>query len=61
MDDFKKEVEKVEREFVSEDPRQYPVHLGKTKASSLSGFIAGAIFASIVWYAAIFIFKFICS
>lgn len=58
---LKKEVEKVGREFVSDDTRQYPVHLGKTKASSLSGFIAGVVLASIIWYAAVFIFKFICS
>ncbi len=38
----------ITRDFISEDPRSFPVQIGKVLASSLSGFIAGAIFASIV-------------
>lgn len=60
MNEIKKEAEKIEKEFVSDDKRKYPFHLGKTKASSLSGFIAGVILASIIWYAGAYIFEFIC-
>ena len=38
----------IARDFVSEDPRTFATKIGVTLASSLSGFIAGAIFASIV-------------
>lgn len=51
-------MKKIESEFVSDDSRSYPFHLGKTKASALSGFIAGAILASIIWFAAAFLIGF---
>lgn len=40
-------------ELVSKENKRYKFQLGKTLASSLAGFIAGAIFASIIWYALI--------
>ncbi|MFA5392221.1 MAG: hypothetical protein WC306_00800 [Candidatus Paceibacterota bacterium] len=39
----------LSRDFVSDEQRQYKFKIGKTLASSLSGFIAGIIFASIFW------------
>lgn len=36
-------------DFSVETPRRYPFQLGRKVASSLSGFVAGVIFASIVW------------
>jgi len=38
----------IARDFISEEPRKFMMKLGTTLASSLSGFIAGAIFASII-------------
>lgn len=43
---------KILREFVSDEKRSYKFRLGRTIASSLAGFVAGAIAASIVWYIA---------
>ncbi len=43
---------KILSEFVSKENRNYKFKLGRTIASSLAGFIAGAIVASIVWYVA---------
>ena len=37
------------KDFVSNEERSYRIRFGKQLASSLSGFIAGATFASIVW------------
>lgn len=39
----------VVRDFVSEEPRTFRMKLGHALASSLSGFAAGIIVASIVW------------
>ncbi|MEK7464668.1 MAG: hypothetical protein AAB617_02730 [Patescibacteria group bacterium] len=36
------------RDFVSEEERQYRYRIGKLLASSLSGFVAGVIFTSII-------------
>jgi len=36
-------------DFVSNDSKKYKYKLGSKVASGLSGFIAGTIFASIVW------------
>jgi hypothetical protein len=44
---------KILREFVSDEKRNYKFRLGRTIASSLAGFIAGAIVASIIWYVAL--------
>jgi hypothetical protein len=40
------------REFISDEKRNYKLHIGSTIASSLAGVICGAIIASIVWYIA---------
>jgi len=45
------------RDFISEEQRQFKFKIGKTLASSLSGFIAGVIFASIFWIMFFFFFK----
>jgi len=36
------------RDFISEEQRQYPFKIGRAVASSLSGFLAGAIGGAIV-------------
>jgi hypothetical protein len=36
-------------DFVSREPRAFPFKLGSRLASSLTGFVAGALAASIVW------------
>ena len=46
---------KLLHEFVSGERRAYRIALGRVYASSLSGFIAGAAVASIVFLAGIFI------
>ena len=43
---------KALQDFVSKEPRKYSFQMGKEVASALSGFIAGAIVASIIWLAA---------
>ncbi|MCL5017526.1 MAG: hypothetical protein M1155_02620 [Patescibacteria group bacterium] len=48
----------VFRQFISEEHKNYKVMIGKVLASSLSGFIAGAIFASIFWAMVIFFLLF---
>jgi hypothetical protein len=45
------------RDFISKDERNFKFRLGHTIASSLSGFIAGTIFASGIWILAIYILK----
>jgi len=37
------------RDFVSEENREYKFKLGRLVASSLTGFISGAVMASIIW------------
>jgi len=44
-------------DFVSRENKSYRFRLGKILASSLSGFIAGFIFASILWFLAAYVFK----
>lgn len=39
----------LKHEFVSQDPRKYRFKLGTHVATSLSGFIAGAVVSSIIW------------
>ncbi|MFA6135800.1 MAG: hypothetical protein WC705_00315 [Candidatus Paceibacterota bacterium] len=39
------------QDFISHEPREYKYKIGKLIASSLSGFIAGVIFATIAWLA----------
>jgi len=42
-------MDKLTRDFVSREPRQYRMKIGRTVASSLTGFIVGIVSASIVW------------
>ncbi len=42
----------VADEFVSKEERHFAFQIGKDVASALSGFLAGAIVASIIWLAA---------
>ncbi|MEX2054476.1 MAG: hypothetical protein WD883_02965 [Candidatus Colwellbacteria bacterium] len=44
-----KKIPKYLENFVSTEERTFKFRVGKMLASSLSGFIAGVIFASIVW------------
>jgi CDP-diglyceride synthetase len=37
-------------DFISKENKRYKFQLGKTLASALTGFICGAIVASIIWY-----------
>jgi len=37
------------KEFVCEEHKKFKVKVGNVLASSLSGFIAGAVFATIFW------------
>ena len=46
----------MSNDFVSNEKRKYPFQLGSLVASSLSGFIAGVIAASIFWMLYISIF-----
>jgi len=39
----------LSRDFISEEQRYFKFKIGKTLASSLSGFIAGVIFTSVFW------------
>jgi hypothetical protein len=39
----------VFKQFICEEHKNFKVRIGNVLASSLSGFIAGAIFASIFW------------
>lgn len=45
------------RDFISKEERSFKFKLGKTIASSLSGFIAGTIFASGIWILAVYVLK----
>lgn len=40
---------KVAEEFVSKDNKMYRFKIGHFHASSLAGFVAGNVFASIIW------------
>ena len=44
-------------DFVSQEKKSYRFIIGKVLASSLSGFIAGFIFASVIWALAVYVFK----
>ncbi len=47
----------VKRDFVSEEKRWFKFKIGSVLASGLSGFIAGVVFASIVWGILLFFCK----
>lgn len=45
------------QDFISEDSRDYKFKIGHILASSLSGFICGAVVANIIWMIALKIFN----
>jgi hypothetical protein len=45
-------MEKIVRDFVSEEKRDYKFRFGRLIASSLTGFIFGVVAASIIWMVA---------
>jgi len=47
-------MEKILRDFVSHEQRQYNFKLGQVVASALTGFLAGLISASIIWMLALY-------
>ena len=47
----------VSRDFVSEEPRKFHFRIGHELASSLTGFVVGAVVASLVWYVGIWYTK----
>lgn len=47
----------LKQEFISPETRSYRFQIGRHIASSLSGFIAGVISASIVWYLIVYYLK----
>lgn len=44
-----KVMKKIFRDFVSYENREYPFQIGRTMASSLTGFIVGVVTANVVW------------
>ncbi len=47
----------IVREFISQESRKFKFQLGHHLASSLSGFVAGVVAASIVWITSIWIWR----
>lgn len=47
---------KIIRDFVSEEKRAYKFKIGKTLASSLAGFVAGVVIATIILVTAYLVF-----
>jgi hypothetical protein len=47
-------MEKLLRDFVSNEQRTYNFRLGQVVASALTGFLAGLISASIIWMLALY-------
>lgn len=45
------------RDFISKEERPFKFKIGWITASSLSGFVAGVIAASIVWFAVAYFIK----
>lgn len=45
------------RDFISKEERRFRAKLGWHIASALSGFIAGVIAASVVWFAVVYVLK----
>lgn len=41
------------RDFITVESRVYPFKIGKTVASSLTGFIVGAVAAHMIWFSAV--------
>lgn len=40
---------KITRDFISEENREFNIKFGHLLASSLSGFVCGAIVATVIW------------
>jgi hypothetical protein len=40
---------KLTRDFISDEKREYKIKFGHLLASSLSGFICGALVATVIW------------
>jgi len=51
-------MDKISRDFISEEKRYFRFKLGNVLASSLTGFLAGVIFASIFWGAVLYLYSF---
>mgnify|MGYP001579990346 FL=1 len=47
-------MDRFTRDFVSEEQRFYAFKIGKTIASSLAGFVAGAVLSSMMWGIAVY-------
>lgn len=45
------------RDFVSDEQRNFKAKIGTTLASSLSGFIAGVVFATLIFGIALYLVK----
>jgi len=50
-------MKEITRDFISNEDRKFPTKIGNTLTSSLSGFIAGVIFASIIFGLALYFAK----
>lgn len=50
-------VDVMANEFVSKEERDFPFRIGKALASGLAGFVAGSIFASIIWVFALWFLR----
>ena len=44
----------IMRDFWSKEERKYNFQLGRTIASSLTGFVCGVVVSSIIWYLAVY-------
>jgi len=40
---------KITRDFISQENRDFKIKFGHLLASSLSGFVCGAVVASVIW------------
>ena len=49
------------RDFISKDPRSFRFKIGRVLASSLSGFIAGVVFASLVFIGGYILVRYLSS
>jgi tetrahydromethanopterin S-methyltransferase subunit F len=47
---------KLEEEFISRENKKFKFQIGRLLASGLSGFIAGVIFASIIFFTIYYLF-----
>jgi hypothetical protein len=45
----------MENEFISKEERHFPFRIGKSLASALAGFVAGALFTAIIFMVAFYL------